>query len=151
MLATGERYCGGMRYPPRASVSNAANSTVVRSAPCGPIAWMPMGRPAALVVMGIVVAGAPAMLANALHLVWSQYERANTVDVDGAAEAVMVLVVMIGCCGGCHGQQQHVELLEEPHPAVRDLPTSRIAEQPRPVALDRPPQRGGSVAARTHQ
>ena len=31
-----------------------------------------MGRPAALVVMGIVVAGAPAMFANALHLVWSQ-------------------------------------------------------------------------------
>ena len=53
-------------------MSRAANSTVVRSPPGGPIAWMPIGRPAALVVMGIVVAGAPAMLANALHLVWSQ-------------------------------------------------------------------------------
>ena len=39
-------------------MSRAANSTVVRSPPGGPIACTPMGRPAALAVMGIVVAGA---------------------------------------------------------------------------------------------
>ncbi len=49
----------------------------------------------------------------------------------------MVLVVVTGRGGGCHRQQQHVEFLEESDPAVRDLPTRRIAEQPRPVALDR--------------
>ncbi len=43
-------------------MSRAANSTVVRSPPAGPIAWMPIGSPVAVVVMGMVVAGVPAML-----------------------------------------------------------------------------------------
>lgn len=52
-------------------MSRAANSTVVRSPPAGPIAWMPIGSPVAVVVMGMVVAGVPAMLASAFHLSWS--------------------------------------------------------------------------------
>ena len=59
----------------------------------------------------------------------------------------MVLVVVRGCRGGCDGQQQNVEFFEESDPALRDLTASRVAEQPRAVALDRSPQRGGSVAA----
>ena len=63
----------------------------------------------------------------------------------------MVLVVMAGSSGGCDGQQQHVELFEEPDPALRDLPTSRVAEQPRTMTLNCSAHCGGGVAARTRE
>ena len=71
----------------------------------------------------------------------------DPVDVDGAAEAVMVLVVVAGCCGRCDRKQQHVELFEEPHPARRDLPTGRVAQQPGAMTLDRAPQCGAGITA----
>lgn len=116
-------------------MSRAANSTVVRSPPAGPIAWMPIGSPVAVVVMGMVVAGVPAMLASAFHLSWSQYDRETPSTSMVRPNRSWSLLWWSGAGGGRDGQEQHVELVEESGPPVAHFVARRIGEQPRTVAL----------------
>ncbi len=62
---------GGSRLGP--PVSRAVNLTVVRFRLLAPS--LAIGSPVAVVVMGMVVAGVPAMLASVPFESWSQYDR----------------------------------------------------------------------------